>query len=207
MNFYEQATPLDALEASRIGSRPKRRSQERSLADLRAIPWVFSWNQARYFLPGWFGVGSALRALEEKNPTLFEGLRTDHRTWPFLNYVLSNVETNLASAHLAIMKNYAALVTDIEIRNRIFDMIADEFQKTELQLKKVFGGSFEERRPRMAKTLALRAEALSFLHEHQIAILKEWRQAREINPAQAEKLLPQVLLSINAIASGLRTTG
>ena len=207
MNFYEQATPLDALEASRIGSRPKRRSQERSLADLRAIPWVFSWNQARYFLPGWFGVGSALRALEEKNPTLFEGLRTDHRTWPFLNYVLSNVETNLASAHLAIMKNYAALVTDIEIRNRIFDMIADEFQKTELQLKKVFGGSFEERRPRMAKTLALRAEALSFWHEHQIAILKEWRQAREINPAQAEKLLPQVLLSINAIASGLRTTG
>ncbi|MCX6957545.1 MAG: phosphoenolpyruvate carboxylase [Verrucomicrobiae bacterium] len=207
MNFYEQATPLDALEASRIGSRPKRRSQERSLADLRAIPWVFSWNQARYFLPGWFGVGSALSALEEKNPTLFEGLRTDHRTWPFLNYVLSNVETNLASAHLAIMKNYAALVTDVEIRNRIFDMIADEFQKTELQLKKVFDGSFEERRPRMAKTLALRAEALAFLHEHQIAILKEWRQAREINPAQAEKLLPQVLLSINAIASGLRTTG
>ena len=207
MNFYEQATPLDALEASRIGSRPKRRSQERSLADLRAIPWVFSWNQARYFLPGWFGVGSALAALEEKNPTLFETLKKNYRQWSFLNYVLSNVETNLASAHLPLMKKYATLVTDVEIRNRIFDMIADEFQKTELQLKKVFGGSFEERRPRMAKTLALRAEALTFLHEHQIVLLKEWRQARELNPAEAEKLLPQVLLSINAIASGLRTTG
>ena len=207
MNFYEQATPLDALEASRIGSRPKRRSQERSLADLRAIPWVFSWNQARYFLPGWFGVGSALAALEEKEPALFESLQKDHRQWSFLNYVLSNVETNLASAHLPLMKKYAVLVTDVEIRNRIFDVIAGEFQKTELHLKKVFGGSFKERRPRMAKTLALRAEGLAFLHEHQIALLKKWRQARETDPAQAEKLLPQVLLSINAIASGLRTTG
>jgi len=207
MDFYEQATPLDALEASRIGSRPKRRSQQRSLADLRAIPWVFSWNQARYFLPGWFGVGSALVALEKKQPTLFEALQKNHREQPFLNYLLSNVETNLASAHLPLMEKYAGLVVDLSIRDRIFSLIAEEFQKTKFQLNKIFGGSFEERRPRMAKTLALRAEALAFLHEHQIATLKKWRRARETNSAQAEKLLPKVLLSINAIASGLRTTG
>lgn len=210
MDFYEQATPLDALEASRIGSRPKRRSEQQSLArlaNLRAIPWVFSWNQARYFLPGWFGVGSALLALEEKKPALFQTLKKDHRLWPFLNYILSNVETNLASANLLLMEKYASLVTNASTRTHIFSIIAEEFQKTESQLQKVFGSSFKTRRPRMAKTLALRTNALAFLHEHQIILLKQWRQARENNPTEAEKLLPKVLFSINAIASGLRTTG
>ena len=63
MSFYSQATPIDALEISSIGSRPSRRTGKRTLADLRAIPWVFSWNQSRYYLPGWYGVGSALEAL------------------------------------------------------------------------------------------------------------------------------------------------
>ena len=207
MNFYEQATPLDALEASRIGSRPKHRSGQRTLADLRAIPWVFSWNQARFFLPGWFGVGSALVALEEKKPALFDALKKYHQRWPFLNYLLSNIETNIASADLVLMQKYATLVVETSIRDRIFELIAKEFKKTDHQLQKVFGVSFEQRRPRMAKTLALRAEGLKLLHEHQIQLLKEWRKSHETNPTQAEQLLPTVLLSINAIASGLRTTG
>lgn len=207
ITFYEQATPIDALEASRIGSRPKRRSAQRSLADLRAIPWVFSWNQSRYFLPGWFGVGSALSALEQKQPSLFQELVDHHRQLPFLNYVLSNVETNIASAQLCIMKKYATLVTDEDLRYRIFSTIAKEFEKTEQQIQKVFGSSFAERRPRMAKTLKLRDKALSLLHEQQIITLKAWRQSQENDPERTEELLPRVLLSINAIASGLRTTG
>lgn len=207
LKFYEQATPIDALEASRIGSRPKRRSAQRTLADLRAIPWVFSWNQARYFLPGWFGVGSALIALEKNQPNLFQELILHHRRWPFLSYVLSNVETNLASADLSIMKNYATLVSDSLVSEEIFSFIAQEFKNTQQQLHKVFGGSLEKRRPRMGKTLALRAKALAFLHKQQIVILKAWREAQENNPKRAEELLPKVLLSINAIASGLRTTG
>jgi phosphoenolpyruvate carboxylase len=99
------------------------------------------------------------------------------------------------------------LVRDPEIRERIFGIIADEFERTREQLKKVFGGSLEERRPRMGKTLLLRAKALALLHEEQIAVLNQWRSARAENPAKAESLLPRVLLSINAIASGLRTTG
>ncbi|MBX9742574.1 MAG: phosphoenolpyruvate carboxylase [Chthoniobacterales bacterium] len=207
ITFYEQATPIDALEATRIGSRPKRRSGERTLSDLRAIPWVFSWNQSRYFLPGWFGVGTALQALEKEHPDLFQELVVNYRTSPFLNYVLSNIETNLASAQLPIMKKYASLVLDPEIRETIFSQIAQEFHKTELQLKKVFGSSLKERRPRMEKTLALRAKALDLLHQQQIVILKAWREAQQNNPARAGVLLPRVLLSVNAIASGLRTTG
>ena len=105
------------------------------------------------------------------------------------------------------MKDYAGLVTDPEIRERILGMISSEFERTREQLRKVFGGSLEERRPRMGKTLLLRASALALLHEQQIKTIKEWREARESNPAKAEELLPRVLLSINAIASGLRTTG
>ena len=247
IRFYEEATPIDALEATRIGSRPKRRSAQRSLADLRAIPWVFSWNQSRFFLPGWFGVGSALTALEKKDPKLFQELISHHRSWSFLNYVLSNVETNLASAHLEIMSRYAALVKDPIVRDRIFLMISEEFKKTKQQLQKIFGGpfsnvenrkvrpfsesgdsekgklfkerqfndvngdafggSFQERRPRMEKTLALRDKALTLLHEQQIITLQAWREAQQTNPKRAAELLPRVLLSINAIASGLRTTG
>lgn len=207
LTFYEQATPIDALEASRIGSRPKRRSAQRNFADLRAIPWVFSWNQARYFLPGWFGVGSALAALEEERPDLFQSLKENHRDWSFLNYVLLNVETNLSSANLPIMEKYATLVTNTIIREQLFSKIAEEFKKTTHQLHQIFGGSLEERRPRMGKTLALRAKALHLLHEQQIITLKAWRQAQQNDPSRAEELLPRVLLSINAIASGLRTTG
>ena len=207
ITFYDQATPIDALESSRIGSRPKRRSGQRSLADLRAIPWVFSWNQCRYYLPGWFGVGSALESLEKNQPELFKTLQVELRQYFFLYYVLSNVETNIASADLPIMKEYAGLVTDPEIRERIFGIISAEFERTRDQLHKVFGGSLEERRPRMGKTLLLRASALGLLHEQQIKTIREWRNAQKENPSKAEELLPRVLLSINAIASGLRTTG
>ena len=113
----------------------------------------------------------------------------------------------MASADLPIMKDYAELVTDPEVRDRIFSMISEEFQRTQEQLRKVFGGSLEQRRPRMGKTLQLRARALALLHEQQIATIKEWRTARTENPTKADALLPRVLLSINAIASGLRTTG
>lgn len=207
VTFYDQATPIDALESSRIGSRPKRRSGQRSLADLRAIPWVFSWNQCRYYLPGWYGVGSALEALEKEQPEKFKTLQSDLRNYSFLYYVLSNVETNIASSDLSIMKDYSELVTDPEIRKKIFGMISSEFERTREQLRKVFGGSLEERRPRMGKTLLLRARALALLHEQQIKTIQAWRAAQKENPAKAEELLPRVLLSINAIASGLRTTG
>ncbi len=106
-----------------------------------------------------------------------------------------------------LMERFDKWVTDPEIRERIFGIIASEFERTKEQLRKVFGGSLEERRPRMGKTLQLRARALALLHEQQIATIKEWRAAQKENPAKAEALLPRVLLSINAIASGLRTTG
>ena len=207
MAYYSEATPIDALETSRIGSRPARRTGERTLADLRAIPWVFSWNQSRHYLPGWFGVGSALRRLREEKPALFDALRSNFRKSAFLYYVLNNVETNLASADRQIIEQYAGLVSNPSAKASILPLILGEFDSTREMMAEVFGGSMEARRPRMTKTLALRSEGLKTLHHHQIKLLRRWRAACVAQSPEKDRLLPQVLLGINAIASGLRTTG
>ncbi len=207
IEFFQGATPIDALEHARIGSRPARRTGKRSVEDLRAIPWVFSWNQSRFYLPGWYGIGSALRRLSNEDTLAFEQLTGDVRNWPFMRYVLTNVETTLASADLELMSAYAELVEDRAVRARFMDEISAEWHRSREMLARIFGQSFETRRPRMNETLELRARALKLLHHQQIALLRQWRELRKNDEAQAEAMLPQLLLSINAIASGLRTTG
>jgi len=203
--FYRQATPIDALEHSRIGSRPSRRTGQASLADLRAIPWVFSWNQARFYLPGWYGAGSALALLGDDE---LQQIATGARTWPFLHYVLTNVESSLASSDRELMLAYAALVEDADVRGKMTAVILGEWELTRKMIERLRGGPMEERRPRMSKTLNLRAEALRILHVQQIALLKHWRGLRATGDENAATaMLPDLLLSINAIASGLRTTG
>jgi phosphoenolpyruvate carboxylase len=209
MEFYSQATPIDALELSSIGSRPSRRTGQRTLADLRAIPWVFSWNQSRFYLPGWFGVGSALAHLRTVDAAGFETLKGClNGGWPFLRYVLMNVETNLASTDVDIMSRYAALVANPEVQAHFLGRIMEEFNRTREMLAAIFDRPTMNRRPRAAKTLALRADALRVLHHQQIDLLSRWRAFRNAgDEAGAKRMLPEVLLSVNAIASGLRTTG
>ncbi len=210
IGFYREATPIDALENARIGSRPARRTGKKShsISDLRAIPWVFSWTQARYYLPGWYGVGTALSELKTASPEDFAELKEALGKSVFLSYVLTNVETNLASANLELMKAYAGLVTDHTTRTSFLKRITDEFELTEKLLTELFEGTMAKRRPRMAKTLAIREAPLKVLHHQQIALLKEWRGHMEKEDhTSADALLPKLLLSINAIASGLRTTG
>ena len=105
------------------------------------------------------------------------------------------------------MSLYASLVTDPKVRDTILAIILNEFDATRSMMAEVFGGSLEVRRPRMLKTLALRDAGLRSLHIHQVELLSKWRSSGATTTLQKDKLLPQVLLSINAIASGLRTTG
>jgi phosphoenolpyruvate carboxylase len=207
--YFSEATPIDAVEHATIGSRPSRRSGKRTLADLRAIPWVFSWNQSRHYLPGWYGLGIALEELHRTDAAAFASLAERANTWPFLRYVLTNVETNLASANLDLMADYAALVGDGRVRARIYGLIADEYRRTSRMLDLVFGGRpLAERRPRMQRTLVLRDAGLRSLHHNQVALLQRWRGLRSAgDQTGADALLPALLLTINAIASGLRTTG
>ena len=208
LTFWAEATPIDALEQSFIGSRPARRTGKRTMEDLRAIPWVFSWIQARYYLPSWYGLGTALQRLHEEHPRDFELVQRSVQVWPFLRYVLYNAETSLASADLRLMKEYAALVENPAIREEFYIRIAEEYTRAGQMIDLIFGAPRKVRRPRMEKTLEMREEGLRFLHLRQITILRQWREQRAAGrEKEAEQLLPALLLSINAIASGQRTTG
>ncbi len=200
IEFYRQVTPIDALEHGTFGSRPSRRTGTNTLDDLRAIPWVFSWTQSRFYLPGWFGTGSALKALASDTST-FDQLRDLIASGdaPVLNYLFNNIETNTVSASTELMHAYAGLVTDDALRDRFMTLVLTDFEDTKTYLSDLLGGSFEQRRPRMGHTLQMRADLLHRLHLQQVDLLKSWRSG--------EDALDTLLLNINAVASGLRTTG
>ena len=199
--FFRHATPVDVLQNSRMGSRPAARSGLRTVQDMRAIPWVFSWKQARFYLPGWFGVGTAIEGLADQEPDFIQTLRQGIAEYPFLRYLIYNVESSLESADIEIMKSYADLVPDPELRDRCMSIILDEHARTRRLLDATFNGPLEKRRPRFFKTLHARDHDLKLLHHRQIALLKNWR--KEPHP----DMLTELLVVVNAIASGQRTTG
>lgn len=205
--FFREATPIDAIEASRIGSRPPRRTGAQSFADLRAIPWVFSWNQSRFYLSGWYGIGSGLAALKEEHPELFRVLCTEMREWAPLHYLLGNAATAVMNADEYIMRAYAELVNDPESRTVVLNTILEEFARSRAMLEEVYGGKLEEKRPYVARQLALRQEGLYCLHREQIARLRSWRAVRDLDPEAGEEHLRRLQVLINAIATGLRATG
>jgi phosphoenolpyruvate carboxylase len=204
--FFRQATPIDVIERSRIGSRPSRRIGEPSLDDLRAIPWVFSWSQARFFLPGWYGVGSALAALSEEMPGAIDDLSRHLTTWAPLHYALSNSATSIAAADVDVMREYAALVEDAQIRGQLFDVIATELELTRRMLERVYGAELGERRPGIRDSLEMRRAPLRVLHREQIALLRDWRRLRASGEHDTP-LLNELLLTVNAIAGALGATG
>lgn len=206
LEFYGQVTPIDVIESSRIGSRPARRTGKRTLTDLRAIPWVFSWSQARFYLTGWYGVGTALADLRANHPDLWGHLKTNWRTMPLASYVLTNVETTLATADTEMWNLYGTLVEDPALRDRFLVGIRSEFDRTRDLIEEILGMSFTTHRPRMARSLTLRTEALRHLHRRQVELVRSWRTIPAGDPRYEEVLL-QLLIVVNAIASGLRTTG
>jgi len=203
IDFYRQATPIDAIEQSRIGSRPSRRTGKASLEDLRAIPWVFSWNQSRYYVPGWYGVGSALDALEQDDPKAYAAIQKNLQNTPFLRYVFYNIESSISSSDEKWMRTYAGLVQDAKLRKRILGQILQERKRTVEQLEKLFTRPLPERRPRFYKTLTERDIPLAALHKKQIDLLQQARAAEKLDSQTTDNLLRVV----NAIAAGLRTTG
>lgn len=208
MEFFSSATPIDAIEAARIGSRPTRRTGQRTVADLRAIPWVFAWSQARFYLSGWYGVGSALNRLKETAPEDYARLKEAAFDWAPLHYVISSVATSIATANPEIMRKYATLVADQGVRDRIMGQIEEEFVRTRDTLREIYGGPLSETRPRIHRTLDLRRPSLTRLHDRQVDLLARWRQARmDGQTATVAALEGQLLLTVNAIAGGLGATG
>jgi phosphoenolpyruvate carboxylase len=201
VDFFRAATPIDAVEQTQLGSRPSRRSGAGSLDDLRAIPWVFSWSEARFHLPGWYGAGTALDALRRESPEEWRSLCAQASKWPMLSYLLHNVEASLMMASPEVMQLYASLVPDPHLRAKFMDLILREYGLAVAQLAEIFGAPAAKRRPRLALAIELRKEALWRLHCEQVRLLAEWRSSPQ------KETLPALLLSVNAIGMGQKMTG
>jgi phosphoenolpyruvate carboxylase len=200
VTFFRQATPIDAIEQTQLGSRPSRRSGAGTLDDLRAIPWVFSWSQARFHLPGWYGVGTALNWLRSQHLEDWKRLRERVRVWPFLSYLLHNAEASLMMAHPGLMGLYASLVEDESVRTRLFDTIFEEYKLSVSVIEDLLGET-ATRRSRLALAVQLRRGALDQLHQEQVRLLRAWRREPK------EETLTALLLTVNAIGMGQKMTG
>ncbi len=203
LTYFEEGTPVEELEHARIGSRPARRSQARGLADLRAIPWVFGWMQSRHVLPGWFGVGHALRSFVNRDEARVTLLRTMAEKFLFFSDLIANVEIGMAKADLTIARHYAALVTDASLRERVFGMILEEFELTRKMILRVTGRKeLLATNPVLARSIRLRNPYVDPMSMIQVALLKRKRAGEE-----SEDLNYALAATINGIAAGLRNTG
>lgn len=204
--FFRQASPIDVIEQSKIGSRPSRRTGQSSVNDLRAIPWVFSWSQSRFNLTAWYGVGTALAELEAADAAAWKQVQQLVWNDPFYKYVFTNIDTALAATNEDIARQYANLVEDPQLRASMGQLIFEELSRTRQQIERLLGRSLAERRPNHYHSNLLREEALRPLHLTQLSLLKAWRKADTTDAAQ-EKRLNDLLQTVNAIAAALRNTG
>lgn len=207
IDYFREATPIDAIENSKIGSRPSRRTGSKSLEDLRAIPWVFSWSQSRYNMTSWYGVGSTLKELKEQNPADYKRFKKAVQKDPFIRYVLTNVDTSIAATDEEIMRRYASLVQDENVRNKFLTLFIEEYHRTQQALDDLLEVNIEKRRVQHHFSNMLRASIMTDLHIKQVALLKKWREEKNGNDNGNEETLLHLLMTINAIAGAMRNTG
>jgi phosphoenolpyruvate carboxylase len=207
INFYSNVTCIDVLERSKIGSRPARRTGTRTLNDLRAIPWVFSWNLSRIAITGWFGLGAALKQLKEEKPEAFNQLKRWINDWAFFKFLMIQTESNLILSNVEIMELYANLDTNIEERELFMSKILADFENGFRMVEELFGEPAAVRRDGQYDNLMWREDKLKVLHNLHFKYLKQWRSIAEEDSLDKEKLLTKLLSLINSLSSGLKKTG
>ena len=196
--LFRGMTPIAEIAELNIGSRPASRTASERIEDLRAIPWVFSWAQARVMLPGWYGVGEALQGLEE--PQL---LREMVEGWPFFRTTLENLEMVLAKSDMAIAEHYAGLVADRALAQQLFGRIRSAWQLTQEQLLIATGQSrLLQRNAALDHSIRLRLPYIEPLNLLQVELLRRHRSGE-----RDARIAEGLQLSITAIATALRNSG
>lgn len=226
LRYFFAVTPIHHIGELNIGSRPVARRPGHRFEDLRAIPWVFAWNQCRHLLPAWYGVGTAMERWAGRDEARLAILREMYRGWPFFRAVLDNLQMALAKADMHIARRYAGLAEDAELGEGVFRALAEEYERTSRYVLEITGqGALLDSEPALQQSIRLRNPYVDPLSYLQVRFLRRYRQleaeaaatagraeedregAGGADGADVDRLRFAILVTINGIAAGLRNTG
>jgi phosphoenolpyruvate carboxylase len=203
VEYWRTATPIDEIRRLRLGSRPAvRRGGAVTRTTVRAIPWVFSWMQSRFNLPGWYGLGAALDRAE---PGLLQEMYVE---WPFFRAMLDNAEMSLLKADMGIAALYSGLVPDRTLAAAMFGSIEEEYARTRDAILRATGhAELMDGDPVIQRSVRLRNPYVDPLNYVQIEMLRRLRASPDPDGPDAERLREVIAITINGIAAGLQNTG
>ncbi|CAI9086354.1 phosphoenolpyruvate carboxylase [Candidatus Methylacidiphilum fumarolicum] len=208
LRFWQEVTPINEIGSLKIASRPIFRFQSKSFEDLRAIPWVFSWMQTRFVIPGWYGIGSSLKIAIESSPESLSILRQMYDKWPFFQTVIDNAQLSLAKTDIDIAKLYCSLATNRSLSDKIFAIIESEYKQTvETILKITNQNSILDHEPILQRSIRLRNPYVDPLNYIQVEMIRRNRSGSITDPNEIDKIRSVIELTINGISAGLRNTG
>ncbi len=208
LDYFYEATPVSEISHLNIGSRPSHRAKgDRSKSSVRAIAWVFGWAQSRQTLPAWYGLGKALDDFIQAEPGNLATLQKMYRDWPFFTALMSNSQMALFKSEMMIAREYANLCEDPETANRIYQLINDEYYRTNNAILTI-SDSHEllDENPVLQMSLVRRDPYLDPLNYIQLSLLHKTRKP-DITEQEKSTWFTPLLRSINAIAAGMRNTG
>ena len=208
IDYFQAASPANELALMNIGSRPAKRFGANTLADLRAIPWVFAWTQNRHMVPGWYGVGSGLERFLEvrtaEGECLLKKMFEDSRLF---RLIIDEVEKSLLRTDLDIARRYAQLLANTEIRETILALIESEYKKTVTNVLRVSGGTVLcERFPRFRRRLRRRLPSIDRICRQQVDMIRHFRDPAHDEETR-QRYLDPLVMSMNCISAGLGWTG
>jgi phosphoenolpyruvate carboxylase len=205
VRYFREATPIGEITDLNIGSRPSKRTASDRVEDLRAIPWVFSWGQARHGLPGFYGFGTAVdKFLAKDRRKRLALLRSMYADWPFFRSLVDKTDMVLAKADMGIAALYAGLVSDKALAKSVFSRVQKEHAHTLKSLALITGQRTPlANNPALALSLRHRIPYIDPLNHLQVDLLRRLRAREGKDP----DLRRAVHLTINGIAAGLRNSG